>query len=349
VIKFKVLVIFLVAVCVLVTAGCSSNSEEAAETKKADPIVMKMVGSSSEDAVNSMTFRDMEKHINEEMSEYIKPEVYLGGTLANDAQVHEFVRDNVVTYGSTTITVIRQATNDPRWEVMEFPMILPAGDWDALEKFSMGPSMSKLINEYEAMYPNIDVVGSWCLGWLDLESKSKIEKVSDLEGMKIRVNATDISMNLWKNLTANPTSVPFGDIYTSLQQGMIDAILLPRYLMPHNGYSEVCNYHMIMGVVPSIHYYHYSRAFHESLPDEVQTWMMEEIAEGIKVSRQRSFEKNELSLQQAIDAGCEIVEPTEELWNSFKEASQKTIDDFIAKGFDKSFYEECVAEIASYK
>ncbi len=45
---------------------------------------------------------------------------------------------------------------------------------------------------------------------------------ADLRGMKIRVQTSDLWIDLMRALGANPTPLPFGEVFTSLQSGVID-------------------------------------------------------------------------------------------------------------------------------
>jgi tripartite ATP-independent transporter DctP family solute receptor len=49
-----------------------------------------------------------------------------------------------------------------------------------------------------------------------------IETVADLEGMKIRVQQSDLFIAMIEALGANATPMPFGEVYSGLQTGVID-------------------------------------------------------------------------------------------------------------------------------
>ncbi|MXP65160.1 TRAP transporter substrate-binding protein [Roseomonas sp. M0104] len=73
----------------------------------------------------------------------------------------------------------------------------------------------------------LEKVGIVPLAWYDAGARSfytrnKVTKPEDLKGMKIRVQTSDLWIDLVKALGANPTPLPFGEVYTSLQSGVID-------------------------------------------------------------------------------------------------------------------------------
>jgi TRAP-type transport system periplasmic protein len=60
------------------------------------------------------------------------------------------------------------------------------------------------------------------LGMRDFYSKKEIHSVADLKGMKIRVQATPTEDTLFPAYGAQVVHMPFGDVYTSLQTGVMD-------------------------------------------------------------------------------------------------------------------------------
>jgi len=60
------------------------------------------------------------------------------------------------------------------------------------------------------------------LGMRDFYSKKEIHSVADLKGLKIRVQATPTEDTLFPAYGAQVVHMPFGDVYTSLQTGVVD-------------------------------------------------------------------------------------------------------------------------------
>ena len=54
-------------------------------------------------------------------------------------------------------------------------------------------------------------------------SKKPIHKVADMKGMKIRVIQSDLFVAMVEALGANPTPMPYGEVYTALKTGIVDA------------------------------------------------------------------------------------------------------------------------------
>ena len=86
------------------------------------------------------------------------------------------------------------------------------------------------------------------LGWFDggarhfYNSRREIKTVSDLKGLKIRVQESKLMTNLVSCLGAVPTPMPFGEVYSALQTGVIDGAEnnLPSYYS--TSHYEVAKY-----------------------------------------------------------------------------------------------------------
>lgn len=64
----------------------------------------------------------------------------------------------------------------------------------------------------------------FCAGTRSLYNRVKpINTVEDVKGLKLRVMASPIESKVWKALGALPTSIPYGEVYTSIQTGVVDA------------------------------------------------------------------------------------------------------------------------------
>lgn len=69
-----------------------------------------------------------------------------------------------------------------------------------------------------------------------------IKTVDDLKGLKMRVMASPIESQVWQTLGTLPTSIPFGEIYTSMQTGVINAAEGAPVSYTTSKHNEVAKY-----------------------------------------------------------------------------------------------------------
>jgi tripartite ATP-independent transporter DctP family solute receptor len=89
---------------------------------------------------------------------------------------------------------------------------------------------------------NIRFLAMWEAGFRQLTTKKPVRTPEDVKGMKVRTAKNQVYLWLWNALGANPTVIPFGEIYISLQQGVVDAQETPINTILVNKFYEVTKY-----------------------------------------------------------------------------------------------------------
>ncbi|HEY8610660.1 MAG TPA: TRAP transporter substrate-binding protein [Roseomonas sp.] len=80
----------------------------------------------------------------------------------------------------------------------------------------------------DAVGEDLAKAGFVVLAWYDagarsMYSRRPINTPEDMRGLKVRVQTSDLWIDIMRALGANATPLPFGEVYTSLQSGVIDA------------------------------------------------------------------------------------------------------------------------------
>ncbi|MCM4158187.1 TRAP transporter substrate-binding protein [Gramella sp. AN32] len=156
-------------------------------------------------------------------------------------------------------------------------------------------------------------------------SKTPIKGPEDLEGLKLRVMESQTAINMVKNLGGSPTPIAWGELYTALQQGIVDGAEnnLPSFYLSRH--YEVCKY-FIMDE-------------HTALPDELvigtpvwkkltpqeQKWLKEAAMESSEYEKE-IWRKAELhALEEIKKAGVQVIEANKD---DFRELVKPMYDEF---------------------
>ena len=164
-------------------------------------------------------------------------------------------------------------------------------------------------------------------GTRNFYSKIPIETPEDLEGLKIRVQESITAMNLVKSFGGSPTPIAWGELYTALQQGIVDGAEnnLPSFYLSRH--YEVCKYLVLDE--------------HTAIPDELlistlvwnklslkeQQWLKEAAMESSEYQK-GLWSKSELdALEEIKKAGVKVIRPDKDLFREkvqpmYKEFSQ---------------------------
>lgn len=143
-------------------------------------------------------------------------------------------------------------------------------------------------------------------------SKTPINGLADLKGLRTRVTSAYCCYRSAECLGCNTVVLPMTEIFTSLEQGVIDAVETPPIITHANKYDEVLKYVYPSYHMFTAHHWHVNKAFFESLPAEYQD-MIVEVANECMEWDWDAAEAAEAETYQAFqDAGMTIVYPTEE-------------------------------------
>ena len=136
-----------------------------------------------------------------------------------------------------------------------------------------------------------------------------VRKPEDLQGLKIRVQASRMAMDMISALGASPTPVPWGELYTALQQGMVDgAENNPPSILTSRHY-EVAQYLSLNEHTRVPDMVIMSNSVWQSLSPEVRGWIQQAADESVVYQRKLWQEETANALKKIEDEGMEIIRP----------------------------------------
>lgn len=150
-----------------------------------------------------------------------------------------------------------------------------------------------------------------------------ILKPSDLQRMKIRVLPSRMAMDLISTLGGAPTPIPFGELYTALQQGMVDGAENNPPSMLSSRHYEVAKHYSLDEHTSIPDMLIFSQAIWETLAPQVQGWLQQAIDESVIFQRRLWEEKTAESLEQLEAAGVTIYHPDKQ---AFAEATASMLE-----------------------
>lgn len=177
-----------------------------------------------------------------------------------------------------------------------------------------------------------------------------IRRPEDLKGMKIRVQASNTSINMVKSFGGSATPISWGELYTALQQGVVDGAENNHPSFYLSRHYEVAKYYSLNEhtIVPDILLI--STVVWESLSPEEQQWLQEASDESAVVQRKLWNEAEQNALEKVKEAGVEIIIPDKEpfaklvepMYEGYRSEAEvyALIQEIKAVGDDKSAMEK---------
>ena len=165
------------------------------------------------------------------------------------------------------------------------------------------------------------------LGFRNIYSKQEVTKVADIKGKKVRVQATKTEDTHFPAYGAQPVHMPFGEVYTSLQTGVVD--------MAENGVNVyLSNKHYEVAPVMSLTEHEannnliwVSQKTWDSLRPEQKGWVQAAAAEVGRLEPPHAFKLEKESAERLKKIGVKVVEKVDK---SGFIAAAKPIQDQLA-------------------
>lgn len=229
---------------------------------------------------------------------------------------------------------------EPAMNVLALPYLYPDGDYmfDVLQS-KIGDGILEGLEPY-------GLVG---LTWYDAGARSfytretPVRNPEDLKGLRIRVLESQMYMDLVKSLGGSPTPIPWGDVYSALQTGVVDSAENGVSGWYANSHHEVAPYFVVdeHSRIPELIIM--SKLTWDRLSPEDQKIIREAAIESTDLQREAWAKMEKNSEEKAIELGATVIHLSDEEKESFRDA----VADLYPK-FRKG-YEELVDSILNFK
>jgi len=145
--------------------------------------------------------------------------------------------------------------------------------------------------------------------------EKKINSPEDLDGLKIRVMESKTAFDMVKALGGSPTPISFGELYTSLQQGVVDGAENNPPSFYLSRHYEVCKYYTLdeHTILPDVLLM--STHIWDSFSDKERGWLSQAVKESITEQRKLWAKSEKQSLDAVKEAGVEIIIPDKTLFS----------------------------------
>ncbi len=274
----------------------------------------------------------------------IKVEIYPSSQLGGQTEFSEGVQ-----MGSIEACVLGPSyfgTSDPFMYFLEMPYLFKDLQ-HARNLWETDNEAKKQVDEHLAAL-NLISVGTlyrsprvWC------NNKNAVKSTADNAGIKMRTPESPISTALVTAMGANPVTVAWAEVYTALQNGMVDGVENTITELYNNNMHEVVKYcsetnHMLnaQGILVS-------KTWFEGLTADEQDAIKKAGLEATIWRAEQLQSEVEKCWQGFVDKGVEITYQADLDMDSFTTAAQSVLDKYIAEGNFTQEFIDLVKGLAS--
>ncbi len=210
----------------------------------------------------------------------------------------------------------------PKLKIFGLPFLFDSKEH--LFKVLDGPIGKELLNEGEQYW--LKGMGFYDSGSRSFYSRERpVMQPEDLKGLKIRVQESISAFEMVKQLGGSPTPISWGELYTALQQGIVDGAENNPPSFYLSRHYEVCKYYSLdeHTMIPDLLLV--STHLWNRLNTQEQAWLQEAIDRSVPFQREMWIQSENESLRAVIEAGVEVSYPEKKI---FQEATLPLYESF---------------------
>jgi tripartite ATP-independent transporter DctP family solute receptor len=234
----------------------------------------------------------------------IEVQVFGGAQLGGERDLLEGVRLGTV---QVAIGAGALANFAPVYNVVQLPFLIK--NQEHMAKVADGPA-GKLLADRIEQQGGYKVLGFFSTGDSGIQTvKGPVRTPADLRGVKIRVMENPALIESMRALGANPTPIPFPEVYTSIKQGVVDGATIDYTALWTTKVYEAIKYvtepgfHFLAEPRPVLMY----AKFYSSQPAEVQQWINQAAAAAVSYERALFTVRQSKAIEELRAKGIEFV------------------------------------------
>lgn len=320
-IKFLLMLATVVSLFVLTACGSGANDSSKEAGKDGDVTTIKVGHISPDGQAYAIGFAEYAKAVEEATDGKVKFEIFGNGALGGERELLEGVQLGTLDMSVITTGVVTNFV--PEIAVIEFPFLFR--DLEHTYKTLDGEIGQELLDKMSES--NLKGIAFWENGQRHLaNSKKPIKSVEDLKGLKMRTIESELLLDTYNALGTNATPMAFPEVYSGLQQGVIDGSDFSTGVYYTTNVYEQSKHFSEVGLYYASATLVMNQELFNSLSEDVQKTIVDLGKEFAKVERQVNQDLTEGYNKNLVEQGVEIIPEKDIDMESFRKAVQPVYD-----------------------
>lgn len=267
-----------------------------------------------------------EKIVEQRSDGHIQVGLFPGAQLGDDLQAVSALQSGTLEMTAPSTSPL--VSMFPKFALFDLPFLFPTPEVaDKVLDGEIGQQMLK----------DASTNGLVAIGWAEngyrqlTNSQQAVTAPDDLDGLKVRTMQNPIHLDVWRTLGANPTPMSFAELFTALEQGVVDGQENPWITIQSSRFNEVQDYATETNHVYTPFITLVSERFWKQLPADYQQLLREAATQMGEYERHVSRTMNDQIKQELADSGMQITELTPEQVKAFQDDVASVYDDWRDK------------------
>ena len=243
-----------------------------------------------------------EEYVEEKSEGRIEVEVYPNSQLGSEVDMLTSILMN--SGCDLTFTGESMQTYEPDLGMIGMPYLIQSDEhMAAVLEGEVGKKLEGLMEN-----AGMKVLGYFTRGPRYITSNKKIESVADCQNLLIRTPQSPMTVAAFEAIGAKPTPMALNEVFTSLQQGTIEAQENPYAMIQNQSFYEVQKYLIKTAHLRAWVYIAMGKAQFEALPEDLQQVVIDGGKHCQEVEHELFLENEEKFEQQLQEEGMEFID-----------------------------------------
>ena len=304
-------------------ASSGGGAAASAPTASTEKITLKLTHPNPESHVFHKASVMFKEEVETLTNGNVTVEIYPNGQLGDSKEIIQSVSMGAVELNissSAQFSVFNDELN-----VLDLPFLFPTRE-DAYARLD-GDAGARLAEGL--VDNNVKVLGYLDGGYRNMfNSKRALETPADFQGLAVRVQDSEVYFGMMNALGAIPSFLPWGDLYVSIQQGVVDAGESGLAQIAGQRFYEVAPYISLTNHTFTTNMFVINQAKWDSLPADYQAAIQSAAEKMVAFEREQVLVDEENAITTLKDNGATISEVNAA---DFQAAVAPVWDDFAAK------------------
>ena len=304
----------LVAALLTGCGGASGETQTQGAGTADEPLKIQLAhaDTESEDGIHQKMAVLFQGYVSDLSGGTMEIEIVGNGQLGGERDLVEGMQLGTIEMASTANMVL--SNFDPRFAVLDLPYLIT--DYETAYRVLDSDVIQDLQDSF-AEQSGVRVLAYGQGGFRQVIGNVAVNSLADMHGMKVRVPESDIYIDTFSALGANPTPLAYSETFTALQQGTVDAFEITPAVVLSAGFWEVCSDMNMTNHLFSPNPIMISENLFQSLTEEQQDILTEAAAKAAADQRQWLEDGEADTMAQLEEMGMTINYPDlEELQNA---------------------------------
>ncbi|KJS23514.1 MAG: hypothetical protein VR72_01485 [Clostridiaceae bacterium BRH_c20a] len=335
--SFLIIILMVVS---LVLTGCGNESSNSKQDSKVqvqeqgpEKITLKLSHPTNESHPYHIGAKKFSELVNQKTNGQVDIEIFPNNSLGGPKETAQGLQLGTIDLGIAASAHL--VSYNKNFGVLDIPFLFkdPDNAHKVLDS-EVGTNLGKSLEE-----KNIKVLGYFDGGFRNLFNSKKNIKISeDMKGLRVRVMDSEVYIDMFKAVNASPTVLPWDDLYTSIQQGIVDAgetgisqIYTQKFFEVAKNVSLTRHTYTAAPLMVSLNKFN-------QLPTNVQEAIIESAKEAIPFQYQANEESEKQALEKLKEEGVNIEEQVDlasfqkqvqPVWEKYRKNFGELIDEII--------------------